>query len=322
MLNQNQLLLKNLNMAKHEQHPFHLVSPSPWPLVLSFALFAFVIHLVCWFYVSKLMCYFLSFEICFILFILSKWFGDIIKESYSEGHHTRKVRSGLYLGMVLFIVSEVMFFFSFFWAYFHCALSPSVMIGCSWPLKGIEYIGFDIPAANTLALFSSGVAVTYAHKVMSLPPSLTASARRKRLLSIGVGLLLAIFYAILFTCVQLWEYKTLTFSINDGIYGSLFFMLTGFHGFHVIIGTVFLFIMLIRVLNTQFGDHYVGLICAIWYWHFVDVVWLFLWIALYVDVYPSFDFSVDDVLTLFWTFPFWFGVRLLYQDAVIRIRAY
>ena len=285
MLNQNKLLLKNLNIAKHEQHPFHLVNPSPWPLVLSFSLFAFVIHLVCWFYVSKLMRYFLSFEICFIAFILSKWFGDIIKESYSQGHHTLKVRSGLYLGMTLFIISEVMFFFSFFWAYFHCALNPSVTLGCSWPSVGIEYMEFALPAANTLTLLSSGVAVTYVHKAMAVP-SLTARARKEKLYEIAEGLCYAICYAVLFTCIQLWEYKSLTFSINDGIYGSLFFMLTGFHGFHVIIGTIFLFIMFIRVLNGQFGDHYVGLVCAIWYWHFVDVVWLFLWLALYVDVYP------------------------------------
>jgi cytochrome c oxidase subunit 3 len=176
--------------------------------------------------------------------------------------------------MGLFIASEAMFFVAFFWAYFHAALNPTEATGNVWPPKNIiPFDPFDLPYLNTLLLLLSGTTVTWAHHSLS-------GNQREGLLQ---GLAITIALGFLFTIVQAFEYAHAAFSFKDGIYPSTFFMATGFHGFHVIVGTIFLMVCLFRAYRFEFTpDHHVGFEAAAWYWHFVDVVWLFLFVAIYV----------------------------------------
>lgn len=201
------------------------------------------------------------------------WWRDIVRESTLEGNHTNIVQLGLRYGMILFIVSEVMFFFAFFWAFFAAALAPTIEIGSIWPPKGIDVFSpIEIPLLNTLILLCSGATVTYAHHAITAGKKIDAVW----------GLVLTVFLAVIFTCFQGFEYVSAGFTISDGIYGSTFFMATGFHGFHVLIGTIFLIVCLIRLLNDHFTiQHHFGFEAAAFYWHFVDVVWLFLYVAVY-----------------------------------------
>ena len=173
----------------------------------------------------------------------------------------------------MFIISEVMFFLAFFWAFFHSSFAPTVELGCIWPPAGIEVFSpWEIPLLNTVILLSSGATCTWAHD------AIVAGDRRSAILALVFTLLLA----FLFTGFQVYEYKHASFTMSDGIYGSCFFMATGFHGFHVQIGTIFLLICLIRLSNHHFTrEHHFGFEAAAWYWHFVDVVWLFLFVAVY-----------------------------------------
>jgi cytochrome c oxidase subunit 3 len=208
-----------------------------------------------------------------ILYVMYTWWRDVIREATYEEQHTPAVRRGLRLGVILFIVSEVMFFFAFFWAFFHSSLAPVYNIGGIWPPKAITPINtFSLPLTNTFFLLSSGATVTWAHHAIRV--------RYKR--QVILALLLTILLAVLFTIFQVFEYMHAPFCISDGIYGSCFYMTTGFHGFHVFIGTIALAVSLIRcVLNHFTNTHHFGLESAIWYWHFVDVVWLFLFAAVY-----------------------------------------
>jgi cytochrome c oxidase subunit 3 len=220
------LPLKNYNIIKNEQHPFHMVCPSPWPLMTSFALLSLTISFLSYFHYFKAGQHHFLISFLILCFYLFRWFSDIITESTFEGNHTFKVQQGIRLGMVLFIISEIMFFFSFFWAFFHCTLSPSIGIGCIWPPKGIYPLDpWGLPLWNTGILLSSGVTLTCAHKAI-------LSGEREATTN---GLSATIAYGTIFTLVQAYEYSLAPFSINDGIFGSLFFMLTGFHGFHGLI---------------------------------------------------------------------------------------
>ena len=216
------------------------------------------------------------FLFCLLLLssIISLWFRDILRESFYLGFHTRKVRSGLCLGFLFFLCSEVFLFFSFFWAYLHGALSPDIWLGGSWPPAGITVPSpFTIPLLNTTLLLVSASWLTWAHR------SLLMSCYRS--CSIGVGLTL--FLGLIFISCQLIEYTTLSFTIADSIFGSVFFLGTGFHGLHVVAGIIFLLVGLGRLLAGQFSAHrHLGFTFAIWYWHFVDVIWLFLYVVFYV----------------------------------------
>ena len=223
------LSLKNYNIVTNEQHPFHMVCPSPWPLMTSFSLLSLALSFLSYFHYFKGGSYHFLFSFLIVCFYLSRWFSDIITESTFEGHHTSKVQEGIRLGMALFIVSEVMFFFSFFWAFFHCTLSPSVGIGCVWPPEGISTLDpWGLPLWNTVILLSSGVTLTCAHKAILAGERSTTTN----------GLFATIIYGTIFTFIQAYEYNVAPFSINDGIFGSLFFMLTGFHGFHGLIKVI------------------------------------------------------------------------------------
>ena len=193
------------------------------------------------------------------------------------GNHTTIVQKGLNLGFILFVASEVMFFVSIFWAYFHSSLAPTVDLGSVWPPAGIEPLNpFEIPLLNTILLLSSGATVTYAHH------SLIQGNRAGTI----YGLIATILLAIAFTSLQGYEYVNAGFTIADSAYGSTFFIATGFHGLHVLIGTIFLLVSLFRIISYHFTDHHhVGLEVSILYWHFVDIVWLFLYIAVYLWAY-------------------------------------
>jgi cytochrome c oxidase subunit 3 len=201
------------------------------------------------------------------------WFRDIISEATYLGDHTMAVQKGINLGVALFIVSEGLFFLAIFWAYFHSSLSPTVEVGAQWPPMGINALNpFELPALNTIILLASGVTVTYAHHSMIY-------GQRKGVIW---GMIITIFLAVLFTFFQGVEYTVSPFTLSDGTYGSCFYFGTGFHGLHVIIGTAFIAVAYWRVLSYQITDqHHLGLEASILYWHFVDVVWLFLFISIY-----------------------------------------
>jgi len=208
-----------------------------------------------------------------VLFTMFVWWRDIIREATFEGQHTEKVQQGMRMGMILFIASEVMFFFGFFWAFFHAALVPVQEIGCVWPPKGIEVLSaWEVPSLNTLILLTSGATCTWTHH------AIVGRYRRGSIQALFLTLGLALF----FTNFQVFEYLHASFTMSDSIYGSSFFMTTGFHGFHVQIGTLFLGICLIRVIEHHFTrEHHFGFEAGAWYWHFVDVVWLFLFVVVY-----------------------------------------
>lgn len=256
-----------------QRHPFHLVDPSPWPFLASIAAFSSAIGAVLYMHAYKKGFFILIFSFSILLMTMFVWWRDIIRESTFEGHHTGIVQRGLRFGVLLFIVSEILFFFAFFWSFFHSSLAPSIEIGSIWPPKGILVLNpWEIPFLNTLILLLSGCAVTWAHHAM------ICNNRFDGLL----GLFFTISLAVIFTLLQVFEYNMAEFRLSDGIYGSTFYMATGFHGFHVFIGTIFLIICLIRLFKYELTtQHHFGFEAAAWYWHFVDVVWLFLFVSIY-----------------------------------------
>jgi cytochrome c oxidase subunit 3 len=267
---------------------FHIVDPSPWPITVATSLFYLIFNFVHHIHEYAVPCFVQSafyFSLFSFLFSVIFWFYDIVTEATFEGHHTQSVQNNIRYGMLLFIISEIMFFFSFFWAFFYISLSPSVWIDGFWPPIGIVCINpFGLPYFNTIILFSSGISLTYAHNAL-----LTTEINETKLqftnfrAHVFYGLVQTIVLGILFTCIQLYEYTQTVFSIADGIYGSLFFVITGFHGLHVIIGTIFLLVCFFRhVFYHHLREHHVGLECAIWYWHFVDFVWLFVYLFVYL----------------------------------------
>jgi cytochrome c oxidase subunit 3 len=264
------LFRENFNFLK-TTHTYHLVDPSPWPLMAAFGGFMLTSGGVLYMHKFKGVLSLFSTGLLLIFFIMYVWWRDVIRESTFEDMHTVAVQKGLRLGMILFIISEVMFFFAFFWAFFHSSIAPVYNIGGVWPPKAIITISaYTIPLTNTFILLTSGAIVTWAHH------ALLAKAKRHNL----VALILTL--AILFTSFQGFEYINAPFNISDGIYGSCFYMVTGFHGFHVFfVGTIALLISFIRSILNHFTDNHHFGFESVWYWHFVYVVWLFLFINIY-----------------------------------------
>ena len=256
-----------------QRHAFHLVDPSIMPLLMSISCLISTLGGVMYFHGHIGGFQIQTFGILAICAIMFLWWRDIVREGTLEGRHTNIVQLGLRYGVILFIVSEVMFFFAFFWAFFAASIAPTIEIGNIWPPKGINaFDPFEVPLVNTLILLCSGATITYSHH------AITAGNKKEAVF----GLVLTIVLAIIFTCFQAFEYVSADFSISDGIFGSTFFMATGFHGFHVFIGTVFLTVCLIRMLLNHFTvQHHFGFEAAAFYWHFVDIVWLFLYVAVY-----------------------------------------
>lgn len=259
-----------MHHAHGHTHPFHIVDPSPWPVVGSLA--ALVLAIGAILFMHDVTPWVMATGLALLLFTFVGWWHDVIKESFTEVH-THEVRTGFRYGMALFILSEVMFFFAFFWAYFNAALFPSEVIGGVWPPKGLETIDpFDLPYLNTLLLLLSGTTVTWAHF------DLVEGNIKGMIQKTGYTVLLG----FIFLMVQIYEYSHAPFSFKGGIYPSTFFMATGFHGFHVFVGAVFLMVTWFRARRGHFTatDHF-GFEAAAWYWHFVDVVWLFLFVSIY-----------------------------------------
>jgi cytochrome c oxidase subunit 3 len=267
-------------------HDYHLVNPSPWPIIGSIGAFLMAVGGIMWMKglaIGGLKAGGVIFIIglLIVLYVMASWWTDVVHEA-ETGDHTRVVQISHRYGMILFIASEVMFFVAWFWAFFDASLFTGESIqyarveftGGHWPPKGIEVFDpWHLPLLNTLILLTSGTTVTWAHH------ALLHNDRS----GLKQGLILTILLGICFTAVQAYEYSHAAFGFKGSIYGSTFFMATGFHGFHVIIGTIFLIVCLIRAYLGQFTPRqHLGFEFAAWYWHFVDVVWLFLFSCIYV----------------------------------------
>jgi cytochrome c oxidase subunit 3 len=257
------------------KHPYHLVDPSPWPLAGAFAGGALVLGIILVAHYGSW--WMLILGTLGVLATMVFWWRDVIRESRTPGMHTPVVRIGLRYGMALFIASEVMFFVAFFWAYFHYALFPDQVSGHSvpalWPPAGTyTFDPWGLPFLNTMILLLSGCTVTWAHHSL-------LQNDRKGLIQ---GLALTVCLGVLFTSLQIYEYAEAPFKLTGGVYPSTFFLATGFHGFHVFVGTTFLFVCLLRASKGHFTpQRHFGFEAAAWYWHFVDVVWLFLFVCIY-----------------------------------------
>lgn len=254
-------------------HPYHLVSASPWPYHQSCNLFILVSSIVLFAHLFTFSEVTLFSGIFLVIATMSFWFRDIISEGTFMGNHTLAVQKGLQMGITLFVVSEAMFFLSVFWAYFHSSISPTPELGSEWPPVGIEVVDpFEIPMVNTVLLLSSGLSITYSHHCM------IGGNRKGAIIGGGATIILA----VLFTFCQGIEYSTASFTLSDGVFGSCFYFGTGFHGIHVLIGSAFLIVGLSRLVMYHLTEnHHVGMEGAIVYWHFVDVVWLILYISVY-----------------------------------------
>ena len=294
-------------MSSDVKHDYHLVEPSPWPVVGSLGAFVMMVGAVFW--LNKDYAGFWGLPVNgtpwifivglgIVLYTMLGWWRDVIKESVVLGNHTPVVKLHLRYGMLLFIASEVMFFVAWFWAYFNYAIFPADAGLSSWPPAGIVTLDpWHLPLLNTLILLTSGTTVTWAHHAIQTGDKKGAVQ----------GLALTVILGLAFSAVQAYEYMhaPFTFGFNSqalqpfttashaalstgagdmgAIYGSTFFMATGFHGFHVIVGTIFLIVCLFRAMAGQFTpERHFGFEAAAWYWHFVDVVWLFLFACIYV----------------------------------------
>ncbi|MEI4487669.1 cytochrome c oxidase subunit 3 [Frigidibacter sp. MR17.14] len=263
-------------MAHSKNHDYHILPPSIWPFMAAVGAFVMLTGGVHFMKSSSPWMFLVG--LILVLYVMWGWWGDTIREGQA-GDHTPVVEIGLRYGFILFIMSEVMFFAAWFWSFFKHAMYPMTegypaQMGV-WPPEGIQtFDPWHLPLINTLILLCSGMAATWAHH------ALVHENNRKDL---KTGLALAIALGLLFTFFQAYEYSHAAFGLSGNIYGANFFMATGFHGFHVIIGTIFLAVCLARAVRGHFTQrNHIGFEAAAWYWHFVDVVWLFLFAAVYI----------------------------------------
>lgn len=261
-------------------NPFHLVDKSPWPLLASHGILRLVIATLI--IINKKNIRIPLTTLSILLIVAFVWWRDIHREASIQGHHVFLVTKGLKTGIILFISSEVLFFVSFFWAFFHRRISPTIELGQLWPpLRIHSFNPIRIPLLNTILLLSSGVTVTWTHHSL-----LKGNYNITR-----ISLTLTVILGAIFTILQGFEYKEAPFSITDSTFGSTFFIATGFHGLHVILGSIFLMASLIRLDNLfNSKNHLIGFECAAWYWHFVDIVWLFLYSTIYW--WGAFSFNI------------------------------
>jgi len=282
--------------AKH--HDYHILAPSPWPLLTSLSALATAVGLVFWLH-ETMSAWLFGAGIVGLFASVIAWWVDVVDEAEHKGDHTPVVQTHHRIGMMLFIASEVMFFVAWFWAFFDASLFPNQLqailgdvplakaglgqikqyvradaLGGIWPPQGIEvFNAWRLPLLNTLILLLSGCTLTYSHH------ALIHNDRKGFMWGLGI----TIAWGFIFSCLQLLEYVEAPFAFKESIYGATFFLATGFHGFHVIMGTVFLLVCFIRGAKGHFKpNHHFGFEAAAWYWHFVDVVWLFLFLAIYI----------------------------------------
>nr|NP_861468.1 cytochrome c oxidase subunit 3 [Kazachstania servazzii]CAD23423.1 cytochrome c oxidase subunit 3 [Kazachstania servazzii] len=265
--------MTQLERSKFQQYPYHMVMPSPWPLMVSLSLLSLTLSLGLTMhgYIGNMNLVYLA------LFVLtcsaSFWFRDMIAEATYLGNHTIAVRKGINTGFLLFVLSEVLIFMGLFWVYFHMAMSPDVTLGAVWPPMGIEAIKpTELPLLNTIILLSSGATITYSHHAL-------INKDRSKALS---GLLITFWLIVIFVTCQYIEYTNATFTIADGVYGSVFYTGTGLHFIHMIMLIVMLGICYWRMRNYHLtSDHHVGYETTVLYCHVLDVIWLFLYIVFY-----------------------------------------
>ena len=259
-------------MAGVKNHDYHILNPSIWPAMGALGAFIMLGGSVLFFHDYGPWAMLIGFVL--VLYVMFAWWSDVVDESH-VGDHTPVVVIGLRYGFIMFIMSEVMFFVAWFWSFFKHALYPMDAIDNTWPPPGIEtFDPWHLPLINTLILLCSGCFATWAHHGL---------AHENDREALKWGLIGAIVLGVLFTILQAYEYSHAAFGFSGSIYSANFFMATGFHGFHVIVGTLFLAVCLLRALKGHFTpERHVGFEAAAWYWHFVDVVWLFLFAAVYI----------------------------------------
>jgi cytochrome c oxidase subunit 3 len=274
--NQKKRLWLELLEERERGYFAYIPRASPWPFLTSEALSGLLLSTVSWlhYYVYGLV--FTLTWLFALCLIISFWFKDLIIEGQYIGVYMKKNIRSIRLGFGLFLISEAMFFFALFWSYFHFSLNPSVWIGSVWPPYGMETISpFKLPLLNTMILVTSGITLTYTQKIISRN---TGNSRYDAI----KGFLLTLFLAVSFILIQRYEFIHAPFSINDSVYGSIFFFITGFHGIHVIAGTVFIFVCFLRFVDHHFyQENALALDLAAWYWHFVDLVWIFVYVIVY-----------------------------------------
>ena len=253
-----------------KNHSFHIVNPRPWPIRGAIGALYLTRGLIGW--INKYNNNLIILGVLIIVATIMQWWRDIWRESTFTGKHTKKVEEGLRLGMILFIIREVFLFLTFFWAFFHSALRPNIEIGSTWPPAVVPLDPFSVPLLNTTLLLSSGATITWAHMAM----------QRSSWIETNLGMLFTVVLGSIFSILQLLEYGFCSFTMSDSIYGSTFYIATGFHGLHVLFGTIFIATEWFRHYNGHFTEvHHFGFEARAWYWHFVDVIWLFLFICIY-----------------------------------------
>nr|DBA43538.1 TPA_asm: COX3 [Bombus balteatus] len=252
--------------------PFHMVTYSPWPMIVSIDIMNMMLSIILWIYLNNLMIMMMNSMVLLMSSLM--WFRDIIRESTFQGMHSLYIIMMMKFSMIMFIISELFFFISFFWTFFHNSISPSIEINFSWPPKMIMFFNpFEIPLLNSIILILSGFTVTLSHY------NLLNNKFKSSILTLMITIILG-FY---FNFMQVFEYYNSFFCINDSIYGSIFYLSTGFHGIHVLIGTLMLLFSLIRMIKNHFSSiHHMNFEFSIWYWHFVDVIWLFIYMFYYI----------------------------------------
>jgi cytochrome c oxidase subunit 3 len=264
-------------MSATAKHPYHMVNPSPWPALGAFSALLLALGAVMYFHKVPILgaeigAWKLAPGLLLILLTMRLWWRDVTAESVVEHAHTDEVSHGLRMGMALFIASEVMFFAAFFWAFFHHSLGFATAT-IQWPPEGIAVLEvWDLPFYNTIILLTSGGTVTRAHLFVERGDNKNAA----------LWLFITAALGVLFLGTQVYEYYHASYKLTDGIYPSTFYLATGFHGFHVFVGTCFLIVCGVRASKNQFQPHkHIGFQACAWYWHFVDVVWLFLFVWVY-----------------------------------------
>lgn len=266
------------DLTSGKPHPYHLVTPSVWPLAGAFAAGLLAVGAVLFMHKVEIGSFHIGLKgvllgFAAVLAVMWFWWRDVIREAVVEKAHSPVTKVGFRYGMSLFIASEVMFFVAFFWAFFDASLFPSVAIGGIWPPANVVPIpAFDLPFLMTMILLLSGCTVTWAHH--AIIEGRQEDAVNALAYTVGLGLL--------FTGFQVYEYVHASFPFAGSIYSSAFYMATGFHGFHVLVGTIFLIVCYFRAKKGHFtAESHFGFEAAAWYWHFVDIVWLFLFASIY-----------------------------------------
>lgn len=264
--------MSSYSLTRPPRHPFHIVTLRPWPMAIGGFTLGLAGGTASWLHGHSIDLITLS--LLGVTLTRKIWWRDIVIEGTYQGFHTKIVVSSFYWGIALLILSEVLFFFSFFWAYLHRALAPTPEIACIWPPRGITPVNpITWPLFNSIILLSRGALANLSYLYLMI------GNIKKRVNTINA----AIFSGVLFSGVQAFEYYNAPFTIADSIFGSAFFVLTGFHGLHVLVGTIMLQVQKQRITYNHFSPtHHVGMLTAIWYWHFVDVVWLMLFALIYV----------------------------------------